>query len=63
MSERKITFLGTVNVDNNEVLVVPPDADADAIEAAIDEASAERAEAQARESRRLRKLFLEDESR
>jgi hypothetical protein len=42
---------------------VPPDAGADDIKAALAAAEAEKVAAQVRESRRLRRLFLEDERR
>jgi hypothetical protein len=57
-------LLGVIDTSESDgavVLTVPLDADAATIAAAIERAEAERVEAQARESKRLRELFLEDE--
>jgi hypothetical protein len=61
MSEPQRIYLGTVDVDGDVKLALdlPLDADVDTIAAAIERANAERMEAQARESRRLREIFLE----
>jgi hypothetical protein len=58
-------LLGVVTIEPSEALVlnVPLDADAAAIVAAIKAANLARVEAQAHESRKLRELFLEDDSR
>ena len=60
-------FLGTIETgsagDPAEAIavVVPPNATADQIAAAIERANNERAEAQARETKRLRELFLDED--
>jgi hypothetical protein len=59
MSEPRLVYLGTVEVDDDKTLGfdIPPNASSEKIAAAIEAANIERAEAQARESERLRKLF------
>jgi hypothetical protein len=64
MTERKITYLGTITTlepGEKIALDVPLDADAARIAAAIGAANAERVAAQVRESRRLRRIFLEED--
>jgi hypothetical protein len=65
MSEPRMVFLGAVDVTDGEAIVfdIPPNADAAEIQAAILKANAERIEARAKESRQLREIFLEDDSR
>jgi hypothetical protein len=65
VSETRVTFLGAITVDPDKTIAfdIPPDADADAIRAALAAAEEERAAAQAREAKRLREIFLEDERR
>jgi len=60
MSDKRITYLGTVTVEPGDVIAfdIPPNADADAIKAALIAAEEERAAAQARETEHLRKVFL-----
>jgi hypothetical protein len=59
---KRITYLGTITADDGEVIAfdIPPNADADAVKAALVAAEEERIAAQARESRRLHDMFLTD---
>jgi hypothetical protein len=62
---KRITYLGTIDIiEPSESIAfdLPPDASPATIADAIHRANAERAEAQARESRELRQLFLGGES-
>jgi hypothetical protein len=64
MTEPQRIYLGTVPLDEpgaTLALDIPLDADADTIAAAIEAANLARAEAQARESKRLRAIFLDGE--
>jgi hypothetical protein len=64
--EPRPIFLGTIDAgDSGETIIftVPLDADAATIAAAIERANAERAAAAARESKRLREIFLEADDR
>jgi hypothetical protein len=61
--ETKITLLGVIATEPDEALAFtfPADLDPDAIKTAIEKANAERAEAQARETAKLREMFLKAE--
>jgi hypothetical protein len=58
--EKRVTLLGVVALEPGEsvAFAIPPDLDPDAIRAAIAAAEAEKRAAAARESERLRKMFL-----
>jgi hypothetical protein len=57
--ERGVTFLGAVSFDDGQAVAFNfrPDASAEEIAGALAKAEAERIEAQARETKRLRELF------
>jgi hypothetical protein len=59
--ERRITVLGVVSVEPGESIAfsIPPDLDADAIKAALEAVEAEKVAAAARETKKLREIFLE----
>lgn len=63
--EPKITVLGAVTIEPGETVSFsfPPNADPDAIKAAIEKANAERAEKLRAELAELRRLFIEDDKR
>ena len=63
MSEKRITFLGSLDVSQDEAidLDIPPGADADAMRAAIDKANAERL-AETKALRELTELDADKES-
>ena len=63
MSEPQRIYLGTVTLDDDNTTIafdIPVDASADEIAAAIERANRERAEAQARETAKLREMFLKE---
>jgi hypothetical protein len=57
---RKMIFLGALVVEAGQTIAidVPPNASVEAIQAAIERANLERAEAAKRESERLHEMFL-----
>jgi hypothetical protein len=64
MSEPHITFLGTIDLSDGAktiALDIPADADAATIAKAIAAAEAEKVAAAARESKQLRKMFLDED--
>jgi hypothetical protein len=60
--EKRTIYLGTVNLGDGDeesiAFAIPTDATPEKIAAAIEVANKEKAEAQERESRRLREMFL-----
>jgi hypothetical protein len=60
--EKRVIFLGTITVEPDTVTTfdIPLDASPDEITAALRKAEAERVKAQARETAKLREMFLKD---
>jgi hypothetical protein len=63
VSERRIiTYIGTIDTENGEALIIPPGLDPDEIKAAIEAANRAKRDAAMQESLRLRQLFLDEQA-